>query len=38
MGSERIEFIVCGGPLGENRGIAGSDQPATLAFECFEYK
>lgn len=37
MGSERIEVIV-GGPLGENLRIACSDQPATLAFERFEYK
>lgn len=38
MSGERIEVIICGGPLGENRRIAGSDQPATLAFERFEYK
>lgn len=38
MSSELIEVIVRGGALGENRRIAGSDQPATLAFEGFEYK
>ena len=38
MSSERVEIIVCGGPPGENRRIAGSDQAATFAFQRFEYK
>lgn len=38
MSSERIEVVVGDRPLGENRRIAGSDQPAPLAFERFEHK
>ena len=38
MSSERIEVVVGDCPLGENRRIAGSDQPATFAFERFEHK
>lgn len=38
MSSERVEIIVYGGVLGENRRIAGGNQPASLTFERFEYK
>lgn len=38
MSSKRIEVIICGRALGENGRIAGSDQPASLTFERFEYK
>lgn len=38
MSSECIEVIVCRGPVAVNRRIAGSDQPATLAFERSQYK
>lgn len=38
MSSERVEIIIYGGPLGENRRIAGGNQPASLTFERFEYK
>lgn len=38
MRSEFIEDIVHGGGLNENRRVAGSGQPATLAFEGLEDK
>lgn len=39
MGSERVEVIIfCGGPLGEDGRVAGSDQPTSLTLERSEYK
>lgn len=38
MSSEFIEVVVRRGALGENLRIAGSDQPAPLAFERLEYE